>query len=83
MLLMNTKPPMPVSESTTMNVIVSNLTPPDRNLTPTYSVCSYTLPSESAEYSVPLSERAVRLGNSLLNAAVPESAILRDGDEGF
>jgi hypothetical protein len=74
---------MPVSESTSMNVVVSNLALPSSNARPTYSVCSYTAPGESMSRCAPLSESAVRLGNSLLAALVPEQAIRRDGDEGF
>jgi hypothetical protein len=44
---------------------------------------SYTLPSENTEPSHPLSEGAVRVGNSLLSARVPEAAILRDEAEDF
>jgi hypothetical protein len=74
---------MPRSDSVTMNVIVANLMVPDSNAVPTYSVCSYTMSGENPGLSAPLDESAVRIGNSLLSADVPEEAIRRDGDEGF
>lgn len=71
------------SQSTTVTVIgVSNFVPPaDSRALPTYGVTSYTVPMDSAAPSRPLSEGAVRVGNSLLTARVPESAILRDTAE--
>lgn len=79
----NSKMPANVSESTTVTIVgVSNLAPADSRELPTYSVTSYTAPSESLGPSRPLSEGAVRLGNSLLNANVPESAIRRDTSTG-
>lgn len=78
---LNTLPPL--SESMTMNIVVSNLIPPDSNAVPTYSVCSYTIGEESTGRSAPLNEATVRLGNSLLSAVVPEAAIRYDGDEGL
>jgi hypothetical protein len=45
---------------------------------PNCSVSSYTLQTEDIGPSHPLSADAVRIGNSLLSAQVPESAILRD-----
>jgi hypothetical protein len=80
----NSKTPVNVSESTTITIVgVSNLTPADSRALPTYGVMSYTAPSENTAPSTPLNEGAVRVGNSLLNARVPESAILRDETEDF
>ena len=74
-------PPMSHTGSTTVTIVqVSNL-PADSRELPSYSVTSYTVPSESTKASNPLNEAAVRIGNSLLNAHVPESAILRDRSE--
>lgn len=50
---------------------------------PASSVCSYTIAREGKEPSSPLSEGAVRVGNSLLTAHVPETAFLRDSNEDF
>jgi hypothetical protein len=62
----------------------------DQNMAPMHSwtlpisnVCSYTVPGESIGACAPLSEGAVRLGNSLLSSFVPEHAILRDSSEDF
>ncbi len=78
----NSKPPTNISESTTVTIVgVSNLAPGDSRALPTYEVTSYTAPGENTERSHPLSEGAVRVGNSLLNARVPETAILRDRPE--
>jgi hypothetical protein len=75
-------PPVSHTESTTVTVVgVSNLVPGDSRELPSYSVTSYTVPSESAKTSNPLNESAVRVGNSLLGAHVPESVILRDRSE--
>lgn len=45
---------------------------------PTTSICSYTVPAEQCARCAPLSEGAVRIGNSLLTTFVPETAIRRD-----
>lgn len=81
----NTKTPVNISESTTVTIVgVSNLAvPTDSRALPTYGVSSYTMPSENTSPSHPLNEGAVRVGNSLLSARVPESAILRDKAEDF
>jgi hypothetical protein len=47
------------------------------------SVTTCSIPSESMMPSKPLSRAAVRVGNSLLNARVPESRIRRDYAEEF
>lgn len=80
----NPKPPANISESTTVTIVsVSNLTPTDSRALPTCGVTSYTVPSENQTPSRPLDEGAVRVGNSLISARVPESAILRDRTEDF
>jgi hypothetical protein len=80
----NPKTPLTTSESTTVTIVgVSNLTLADPRALPTCGVTSYTLPSENTAPSHPLNEDAVRVGNSLLSARVPESAILRDRAEDF
>jgi hypothetical protein len=73
----------------TSNCIVITITP-NREITlsaptalPASSVCSYTVSRETSKPSAPLSEAAVRVGNSLLTARVPEDAFLRDTDEDF
>jgi len=80
---MNPKtPPESTSESTSVTIVgISNLTPADSRALPSYSVTSYTVPTEGTAPSRPLNEGAVRVGNSLLNARVPESKILRDRPE--
>jgi hypothetical protein len=80
----NPKTPVNVSESTTVTIVgVSNMAPADSRALPTYEVTSFTVPSENTAPSHPLNEGAVRVGNSLLSARVPESAILRDKAEEF
>jgi hypothetical protein len=77
-------PPVSSTESTTVTIVgISNLAPPDSRELTSYSVTTYTVPSESTKTSNPLNEAAVRVGNSLLDAHVPESAILRDRSEDF
>jgi hypothetical protein len=77
----NTPLGIPESSVTTVTYVgISNAPIRDPNAC---SVMSYTLPSENTEPSRPLSEGAVRVGNSLLSARVPESAILRAGPEDF
>ncbi len=77
----NSKTPVAISSTTVTIVGVSNLTPADSRALPTYGVTSFTMPSENTAPSHPLNEGAVRVGNSLLSARVPESAILRDKAE--
>ena len=74
----NFKTPADISESTTVIVGVSNATPADSRALPTYAVTSLTMPSDDNRPSRPLNDGAVRVGNSLLDARVSESAILRD-----
>jgi hypothetical protein len=77
-------PSIPMSESTSVTFVgTSNLIPPESGGLPSYGVCSYTVPGESGGISPPLSESAVRVGNSVLSAHVPEHAILRDPSEDF
>ncbi len=72
------------SDATTTTIIwVSNSAIRDPRMLPESGVMSYTVSSENTAPSRPLSESAVRIGNSLLDARVPESAILRDTSEGF
>jgi hypothetical protein len=74
--------PMYAGETTTTTIIgVSNLDIRDSRALPESAVMSYTLPTENPSPSVPLSEAVVRVGNSLLDARVPESAFLRDKSE--
>ncbi len=69
--------------STTTIIGVSNLSIADSREPQTCEVMSYTVPSDNAAPSAALSDAAVRLGNSLLSARVPETAILRDTGEDF
>jgi hypothetical protein len=79
---LNSKMPTNVSESTTVTIVgVANGTPVDSRVPPTYGVTSYTVPSEKTAPSHPLSDGAVQVGNSVLDARVPESKILRDPSE--
>jgi hypothetical protein len=73
--------PAAISSTTVTIVGVSNLAPADSRALPTYGVTSFTMPSDNPAPSHPLNEGAVRVGNSLLSARVPESAILRDRAE--
>jgi hypothetical protein len=76
--------PMYSGETATTTIIgVSNLAIRDPRTPPEYGVMSYTASSENTAPSRPLSEGAVKIGNSLLDARVPESAILRDTSEDF
>lgn len=72
--------PQNVSDSHTMNVVVSvvNFCSPEMSM-----VNSYTLPTENIAPSRALDEGAVRVGDSLINARVPESRIRRDRSEEF
>jgi hypothetical protein len=82
------RPEVPIysGEATTTTIIfvgVSNSAIRDPRTPPECGVMSYTVSSENTVPSRPLSENAVRIGNSLLDARVPESAILRDTSEDF
>lgn len=78
----NSKMPKNVSESTTVTIVgVANGTPTDPRIPPTYGVTSYTAPNEKTAPSRPLSDGAVQVGNSVLDARVSESKILRDRSE--
>jgi hypothetical protein len=72
-------------DETTLTTIigVSNLSVPDPREVPQCQVMSYIAPTEDIAPSHPLSEGAVRVGDSLLNARVPEAAIQRDASEDF
>jgi hypothetical protein len=71
-------------ENTLTTIIgVANLSVRDPREVPQCQVMSYIAPSEGVSPSHPLSEGAVRIGDSLLNARVPEVAILRDATEDF
>jgi hypothetical protein len=73
-----------VHETTLTTIIgVSNLSVRDPRQVPECQVMSYIAPTESVPPSRALSEGAVRVGDSLLNARVPEAAILRDPSEDF
>jgi len=67
-------------EETTLITIIggANLFVRDPRELQECQVMSYVVPTENASPSHPLSEGAVRVGDSLLNARVPEAAILRD-----
>jgi hypothetical protein len=70
-------------DSTTVTIVgVSNALPDSRAL-PTYGVTSFTVSDDNLGPASPLSEGAVRVGNSVLHSRVPESAILRDGGGDF
>lgn len=74
--------PMYSSETTTTTIVgVSNLAVRDYGTVPESVVMSYTVPSDNMAPSRPLSDDAVRVGNSLLDAHVTENAILRDCSE--
>jgi hypothetical protein len=60
-----------------------NMAAPDFYAVPASNIFSYTPSEGNIRPSAPLSEGAVRLGNSLLSARVPEHAIRRDVSEGF
>jgi hypothetical protein len=76
--------PMYTGETTTTTIVgVSNLAVRDARALPECEVMSYTLTTEKNAPSSPLSEGAVRVGNSLLSARVSESKILRDTSEEF
>jgi hypothetical protein len=71
-----------VSETTTITIIGDqNMAPADSWALPASNICSYTLPEDGARPSAPLSEGAVRIGNSILSALVPERAIRREEAE--
>jgi hypothetical protein len=71
-----------MNETTLTTIIgVSNLSVRDAREVPECQVMSYIAPTENVSPSHPLSEGAVRVGDSLLNARVPEAAILRDAPE--
>jgi hypothetical protein len=70
-------------ESTTVTIVGASNALPDARALPTYGVMSYTVPDDNLGPANPLSEAAVRVGNSLLHSRVPESAILRDGGGDF
>lgn len=73
---------LPASESTTITFVgTSNMAPSNSWALPTSGLCSYTAPDDITRPSAPLSEGAVRLGNSLVSAFVPEDAIRRDVSE--
>ena len=73
-----------VADSMSVTIVGSqNMAPAASWAMPTSNVCSYTAPGENMSTCSPLSEGAIRLGNSLLTAYVPEDAILRDTTEGF
>ena len=75
--------PMYQSERTTVTIVgVSNMAGNDLSrMSSAQSVTSCSMPADVAFRSRPLSEGAVRVGNSLLNARVPEDKFLRDTEE--
>jgi hypothetical protein len=75
---------MNTRSSMTITIIGSvNMAPSASWSLPASSFCSYTAGGDSLRPSSPLSEGAVRIGNSILSAVVPEEAILRDATEDF
>jgi hypothetical protein len=74
----------PILPSETMTIIgTQNLTPSSSWPLPTTTICTYTVSDDGIGISGPLSDGAVRLVNSVLAAAIPECAILRDPNEDF
>jgi hypothetical protein len=72
-----------ISEGNSITILgTMNMAPPETHALQS-TVCNYTVSSWSEGPSAPLNEATVRLGNSLLAAVIPESAILRDDVEGF
>jgi hypothetical protein len=70
--------------SGTMTIVgTQNLAPSSSWPLPTTTICTYTASEDGAGISDPLSAGAVMLVNSVLAAAIPERAILRDPGEGF
>jgi hypothetical protein len=71
--------PFPANESITITIVGDqNMAPSDPWAMPASNVCSFTMSGDVNTPSAPLSEGAVRVGNSILSAVVPEQAILRD-----
>ncbi|MGA7886520.1 MAG: hypothetical protein WCA44_12320 [Acidobacteriaceae bacterium] len=75
--------PQSVSDSNSMNLVVGveNMAAPSEPFETAYSVNSYTIPSENSARSAVLDRGAVRVGNSVITARVPEARILRDRSE--
>jgi hypothetical protein len=73
---------MPANETITI-IGTQNLTPSNSWEMPTTNICTYTASEEGIGPSAPLSDGAIRLVNSILAAAIPERAILRDPNEDF
>jgi hypothetical protein len=71
------------SDSPTVTIVgVSNMAGTDiEGMSSVQSVTSCSIPADVASRSRPLSEGAVRVGNSLLNARVPEANFLRDHED--
>lgn len=80
----NFKMTSPIRAGETVTLIgTQNLTPSNSWAMPTTSICTYTASDEGLGPSFPLSDGAVRVVNSVLVAAIPERAILRDPNEDF
>jgi hypothetical protein len=74
----------PAYGTTTITIAVDEHVGPSASWSvPASTICSYTLADDGARPSAPLCEGAVRVGNSILAAFVPENAILRDTTEDF
>ena len=75
--------PVYLGEASTVTIVgVSNMSETDvRGMSSCQSVTSYSVSADVTSRSRPLSEGAVRVGNSLLNARVPETKFLRDNEE--
>ena len=75
--------PLYMGEASTVTIVgVSNMSETDiMGLSSLQSVTSYSVSADVTSRSRPLSEGAVRVGNSLLNARVSETKFLRDEEE--
>lgn len=84
MLDVRMNPSLPLSESRSVTFVGnSNFIPQQSGGLPSYGFCSFTVPGEGTGPCPPLSEAAVRVGNSVLSAYVSEDAVLRDHSEDF
>jgi len=73
--------PLYFAESPTITIVgVQNM---GTNLLSAQSVTSFSIPSDYTAPSEPLTDFTVRIGDSLLNARVPEDRIRRDYAEEY
>jgi hypothetical protein len=73
---------IPANETLTI-IGTQNLAPSGAWEIPLSNICTYTASDDGMGTSPPLSDKAVRLVNSILAAAIPEHAIRRDPNEDF